>query len=90
MNNARRKELALLQEWLDNLKSALEDLSNDVRTQADEERDGFNNMTEGLQQTEQGQRIEAAADALDTAHENLEEMISLADVVFEAINEATE
>jgi hypothetical protein len=41
---------------------------------AQDERNKFDNMTEGLQATEQGQKIEAAADALDEALGSLQEI----------------
>jgi hypothetical protein len=69
MNNARRniiaKALGLMQEAVALLEP--------VR---DEEKEAFENLTEGLQQTERGQQSEQAADALDNAVSNLEEAIA--------------
>jgi hypothetical protein len=72
MNKADHKEVAAIMarlaeanEIIDECVAKLDDLKN-------AEREKFDNMTEGLQQSEQGQRIESAADLLDNAHESAE------------------
>lgn len=69
MNKKRRTELGRAKDLLDQALSIID-------TAKDEERESFDNLTEGLQQTERGQKAEAAADALDEAHSGLEEVIS--------------
>ncbi len=53
------------------LAGQIEDVRSEVENEADEERSKFDNMSEGLQQGDNGQRIEQAADALDTAQSGL-------------------
>ncbi len=66
MNKARRsqinKALGMIQEARVILEGA-----------ASEEWEAFENMSDGLQQSENGQNIEAAAEALDSAVNSLEE-----------------
>lgn len=54
MNNARRKELAEITTQLQDLRERIEQLQED-------EQEGFDNLSEGLQQTERGQAMELAA-----------------------------
>lgn len=75
MNKQRRKDLAEAIELLDQAKGIIE-------TCATDERDGLDNMPEGLQEGERGQAIEAAADALDYAAEGFDDIIT-------NVNEAT-
>jgi hypothetical protein len=68
VNQERRKRL---KEVLDTLEKA-KDLLSSV---AEEERETFDNMTEGLQATERGQTISDNADTLEDALASLEEII---------------
>lgn len=76
MNKARRKELERALELLEEAKAIIEQCH-------EEEQEGFDNLSEGLQQSENGQKIEAAADNLLCA---LDEF----DTITEYINEATQ
>jgi hypothetical protein len=60
MNKNRRKEIETAIELLDKAKDILESCAAD-------EREGFENLSDGLQQAERGQLMEQAADALDEA-----------------------
>ena len=55
------------QEDIDNLVSEIESL-------ADETRDKFDNMPEGLQQGDTGQMLESRADSLDSAKSDIEDL----------------
>jgi glutathione S-transferase len=68
MNKERRKELARILEALGPLETDLESL-------AQQEREAFDNMPEGLQGSENGQKAEAAAEALETAHSELSSLM---------------
>lgn len=74
MNKARRKELekaiALLQSMEDTFNEAV-GIIEGVR---DEEREAFDNLSEGLQQSERGQRMEEAVDALDSLTDDLQQI----------------
>jgi hypothetical protein len=72
LNKQRRAELdkaiALIQTARENFDEAI----GIIQECASEEREGFDNLSEGLQATERGQSMEAAADSLDEAVGELE------------------
>lgn len=68
MNNARRKEIVKAESLLSEALAILE-------TCADDEREAFDNMPEGLQASERGQAAESAADALERARDSTQEAI---------------
>lgn len=66
------------------LKSAIETieiLHNSISTIRDEEQEKFDNLPEGLQQSNNGQKFEETVSSLDDALSNLEEVISNIDSV---------
>lgn len=65
MNKQNRKQLAEASELI---AKAMEI----IRTVADEEQEKFDNMTEGLQQTERGQKMEENATNLSSLADELE------------------
>lgn len=65
MNDARRKVIDEAAELLGRAKTLLE-------IARDEERGAYENLPEGIQASERGQAIEAAADKLDEAVDALE------------------
>lgn len=76
MNNERRKKIQKIIDQLGDLKLEIEDVQNEEQT-------AFDNMPEGLQQAESGQKIEEnaselgdAADEIDNLVNSLEEIIS--------------
>lgn len=58
---------------LEEIKSELSALTAEVEQIGADEREKFDNMNEGLQSTENGQKISDAADALESATSLLEE-----------------
>lgn len=60
MNNARRAKIAAIRSQLDDMVLQIEELSN-------EEREVFDAMPEGLQQSERGQKSDEAASELENA-----------------------
>lgn len=67
MNASDRKQVAELTTLLEELKGDVEAAGEALRGLADAEQEKFDNMPEGLQQGEAGQKIESAASALDEA-----------------------
>ena len=65
MNNDRRKRIEKVQETLAELLAEIEALR-------DEEQEALENLPESLQETERGERMQTAADALDDAYTNLD------------------
>jgi len=66
MNAAQRKQL-------EKVLSLIEDAKAQCEEMAEAEREKFDNLSEGLQQSEKGETIEAAADALENAVSHLED-----------------
>jgi RNA polymerase-binding transcription factor DksA len=74
MNKGDRKKLNDLYSRLEALKSELDDL-------ATAEQDKFDNMPDGLQQTESGQKIETAATAMRESCDSVESALDSIDNV---------
>lgn len=68
MNNQRRKTLADISAALESLREQLGDVHS-------EEQDAFDNMPEGLQDSERGQKTQEAIEQLDSAFSDLESAI---------------
>lgn len=68
MNANQRKRISAILETLAPIFDEIEEMAN-------EERDKFDNMTEGLQATEKGQAIQEAAENLDQAAQSVTEAI---------------
>lgn len=89
MNNARRKELQkLVLDRLDELEPILSDMLADLESLKDEEQEVYDNMPEGIQQSENGERCQEAADALDEANSEAEGLANAIDSIREKVEEA--
>lgn len=69
MNKQRRKELSDIVDILSNVTNGLERVR-------DEEQDCFDNLPEGIADSERGQKFEEAVDYLDEAISSIEEAIA--------------
>ena len=69
MNANDRKELS-------EIISQLEELKERAQNLADNEREKFDNLSEGLQASERGQAIELAADELENGTNAIEDALS--------------
>jgi uncharacterized phage infection (PIP) family protein YhgE len=70
--NARQAIDTLIEELngkISDYKETFADAATMIEELRDEEQEKFDNLTEGLQQAERGQNIEAAVQALETAYE---------------------
>ena len=76
MNNKQRKEI-------DKALGLLSQALSIIETLKDEEREKADNLTDALQATEKGQKIEEAASALENAHSSLEDVIGSLETVKE-------
>lgn len=65
MNKERRKRIEALQEQIAGIALELENLTN-------EEQEAYDNLPESIQETERGERMQSAADALEEAYSNME------------------
>lgn len=68
MNSQQRKKIEAIVGTLQDLKSQVEDFQN-------EEYDKFSNMPESLQQRDKGQAMEQAANDLQEAADNFDQVI---------------
>jgi len=68
MNAKQRKTLQGYVESLDEIKCAIDEM-------AEEEQDKYDNMPEGLQESERGEAMQEAIDNLESASSSLEEAI---------------
>jgi hypothetical protein len=86
MNAQGRK---LIQALISTVEEAHSKLSDEVRDElaglAEEEREKFDNMSEGLQATERGQEIGEAADALEEAALYLDQAFEALDKIIEQL-----
>jgi chromosome segregation ATPase len=88
MNKQRRKEAYAIRARIEDAQTEMASIMEDLGNLRDEEQEGFDNMSEGLQQGETGQRIEAAANELDEAHNTLDEIDQILQTAMEHIDEA--
>ena len=65
MNKQRRK-------WLEDVISKIEEAQSEIQSMAEEERESFDNMPEGLQEGERGQLISENADDLESVDSDFE------------------
>jgi hypothetical protein len=70
MNAEGRKAIQTIIDMLQGI--SLDDTVEQLDTLADEEQGKFDNLSEGLQAAERGQKLEAAASALSSAKSSLE------------------
>lgn len=88
MNKARRKDIDEIYSAIDEAHKAMSAHTENLDGLADEEREAFDNLSEGLQQSDQGQMTEAAADALDNAKTYMEQIMSDIDDLLNFLDEA--
>lgn len=75
MNKDDRKKIAKLIEELQELNGKFDDIKDQIVELQSDEQGKFDNMSEGFQASERGQAIEAAADALDSAKDEIDTVI---------------
>lgn len=90
MNKHDRKQVDEWIEIVDEASKALSAVPEDLETLADEEQGKYDNMTEGLQESDSGQRILTAAEALSEAHSAVEEANEALDTALEKLQEAND
>lgn len=88
MNNARRKEITAIRARLEAVQAEFESIRDELESIKDAESEAFENMPESLQQSERGELAQAAVDALESAHGeldgvNLDDVLSYLDTASE-------
>lgn len=76
MNKDRRKRLS-------DIIAKLEVLQSEIQSLAEEERECFDNMPEGLQESERGSAIEDNADDLDETDSDFESLLDTLNDIME-------
>lgn len=61
---------------IEQLKSQLLDISEQIEKLSDEEQEKFDNLNEGMQAMERFQKLQENADCLSTAQEQIEDVIN--------------
>jgi len=90
MNKQQREDLAKIHKRLDDVKTELDQLKGLIETEQEAEQEKFDNIPEGLQQGEKGQKIEEGASELQTAVDGLDNIINELDDVLTAVDNATQ
>jgi len=91
MDAKTRKTLSVILSLLEEAQERLGDESmSEVRDAADAEQEKFDNLSDGLKASENGQRIEAAAEALSNAADEIEAAGNSLDEAIGHLQEATE
>lgn len=90
MNAKDRTELTRIVNEFIHLRDAASSLVSELDSMKDEEQEKFDNLPEGIQDSERGERIQEAADLLDWAFSESEELIDKFDEVNNAINDILE
>lgn len=92
MNNARRKEIqSALKVVLDGrIENDLEEAKSNIETARDDEQEYYDNMPEGLQGSEKGERAQSAIDALEEILSKLDDMIEALGEIQGNLDTATE
>ena len=67
MNATEKKQVAKFRDELEGYKLKIEDIGGILREMADREQEKYDNLSDGLQNSERGQAIGKAASALDDA-----------------------
>ena len=76
MNNDRRKQIKELVSELDSIFGQLTLLSNDLGEIQQEEQDAYDNLPEGLQETERGETIQDTADRLSEIYDTIDSILN--------------
>ena len=73
MNNVTRKRISEIVVELSKAASLVEPLASEIVDMQSDEQEKFENMTEGLQASERGQRIRECAEQLQEAADKIQE-----------------
>lgn len=90
MNKYRRKEIALVKLELENIGDQVCAVSDQIECLQDEEQEYFDNMPEGPQSGEKGQRAEEVIASIDEAKTSMEEIIEFLTSAQGLLEEAAE
>ena len=87
MNAKRRTRVAKMHEELDAIQGYLRDLLEEAQELKEQEREAFDNLPPGLQQSERGQNMEAHADRQEEAADGIEQALDTLDEAYSTIQD---
>ena len=91
MNNDRRSRIEKVREIVNRTRVELEQLRDgEADNLHTEEREAFESLAEGFQQSERGQASEAAADALESAYDAIDYAVTSLEEAYESYEEAAQ
>lgn len=91
MNRNRRDRIQAVRDSIEEHHLALSaGIHEDLMDLQSEEQEAFDNLSEGLQQSDQGQRTEQAADALSDAASDFEDVMTQIQDILDKLDEAVD
>jgi hypothetical protein len=90
MNKIRRKELEKATSLLNDASVLLEEIMGIIEAAKDEEQECYDNLSEGLQASEKGQKYEENSILLDEAFSSVDQALSACNSAIENIETASE
>ena len=90
MNKQNRKDLIKMSEKIYDLVSQIDNLREELADLATEEESKYDNLNEGLQESEMGQRLQEGYETLQDLADRLEYAVSDIYTITEEIESATE
>lgn len=90
MNKQNRKDLIKMSEKIYDLVSQIDNLREELADLATEEESKYDNLNEGLQESEMGQRLQEGYETLQDLADRLEYAVSDIYAITEEIESATE
>lgn len=88
MNKLRRKEIAEIQNRLEKLKEEVENVMLDLESIQEAEQDYFDNMPEGIQAGEKGDKAQESIDNLSEAVDMLNTITDEFEEIFNSLESA--
>jgi hypothetical protein len=90
MNKPRRKEIETIERDLVNLKTSARLIKERIDSVKDDEDEGFENLSENLQNSERGEAMQTASSNLDAAMQELDDVTSSCDEAIRNLEGARE
>lgn len=90
MNAERRKALDVLIANLEAFKGEVEDMKSSLEDPMGEEQEYYDNMPEGIQNGEKGEKAQAAVSAMEAADSSLDEAVTALEAAIDSLGEAKE
>lgn len=90
MNNDRRKQLTAIKVLGSQIETLIEQMRSALNEVQEAEQGAFDNLPEGFQNGERGEKSQAAIDAISNADSDLDDLVSSLETFAENLEEASE